>query len=172
MGRAVCKTQSCDASMHGQPAILAPRQLARTVKMHWLPGARMAPPGARAQEAVPVDIFGPVRARARVSRSKFHKIWAPQCQNAVKMGTWSVVESSYCQTEVLGMQSMRRRRHARIHDLKSRYVENIHPGGRCSAGGNHATPGGRTGLPRQTSPPLHRRNVQGHRRATQLTVLT
>ena len=31
----------------------------------------------------------------------------------------------YCQTEVLGMQSMRRRRHAHIHDLKSRYVENI-----------------------------------------------
>ena len=31
----------------------------------------------------------------------------------------------YCQTEVLGMQSMRRRRHAHVHDLKSRYVENI-----------------------------------------------
>ena len=45
------------ASMHGQPAILAPRQLARTVKMHWLPGARMATPGARAQGAVAVDIL-------------------------------------------------------------------------------------------------------------------
>ena len=72
--------------MHGQPAILAPRQLARIVKMHWLPGARMTPPGVRAQAAVAGDILvlpvhvvlWPVRARARVSRSKFHKIRAPQ----------------------------------------------------------------------------------------------
>ena len=85
--------------MHGQPAILAPRQLARTVKMHWLPGARMATPGARAQGAVAGDILWPVRARARVSRSKFHKIRAPQCQNAVKMGGWTV-ESGPVRTSV------------------------------------------------------------------------
>ena len=63
-----------------------PPDMARTVKMHWLPGARMAPPGARAQGAVAGDILGRVRARARVSRSKFHKIRAPQCHSAVKMG--------------------------------------------------------------------------------------
>ena len=54
--------------------------------MHWMPGARMATPGARAQGAVARDILWPVRARARVSRSKFHKIRAPQCHSAVKMG--------------------------------------------------------------------------------------
>ena len=66
--------------------------MASTVKMRWLPGARMATPGARAQGAVAGDILWPVRARARVSRSKFHKIRAPKCQNAVKMGTRTVVE--------------------------------------------------------------------------------
>ena len=60
--------------------------MARTVKMQWLPGTRMAPPGARAQGAVARDILGRLRARARVSRSKFRKIRAPQCQTAVKMG--------------------------------------------------------------------------------------
>ena len=70
-----------------------PPDMARRAKMQWLPGARMAPPGARAQGAVAGDILGNVRARARVSRSKFHKIRAPKCQNAVKMGTRTVVES-------------------------------------------------------------------------------
>ena len=53
--------------------------MARTVKMHMLPGARMPPPGARAQGAVAGDILGTVRARARVSRSKFREsqIWQP-----------------------------------------------------------------------------------------------
>ena len=63
-----------------------PPDMAKTVKMHRLPGACMPPPGARAQGAVARDILWPVRARARVSRSKFHKIRAPQCQSAVKMG--------------------------------------------------------------------------------------
>ena len=64
--------------------------------MEWLPGAPEAPPGARAQGAVQADILvlGPGRARARVSRSKFRKIRAPQCQNAVKMGGWTVVFST------------------------------------------------------------------------------
>ena len=62
--------------------------------MHWLPGARMATPGARAQGAVAGDILWPLRARARVSRSKFHKIRAPQCQTAVKMGR-SYADCSY-----------------------------------------------------------------------------
>ena len=66
--------------------------MARTVKMHWLPGARMATPGARAQGAVAGDILWPVRARARVSRSKFRKIRAPQCHFAVKMGTRTVLQ--------------------------------------------------------------------------------
>ena len=65
--------------------------MARTVKMQRLPGARMAPPGARAQGAVAGDILWPVRARARVSRSKFRKIRAPQCHFAVKMGTRTVL---------------------------------------------------------------------------------
>ena len=54
--------------------------------MHWLLGTRMASPGARAQGAVARDILERLRARARVSRSKFRKILAPQCQTAVKMG--------------------------------------------------------------------------------------
>ena len=58
--------------------------------MHWLPGTRMAPPGARAQGAVALHILGWLRARARVSRSKFRKIRAPQCQSAVKMGDRTV----------------------------------------------------------------------------------
>ena len=66
--------------------LLTLARAARTVKMHWLPGARMAPPGARAQGAVAGDILWPRRARARVSRSKFREIRAPQCQSAVKMG--------------------------------------------------------------------------------------
>ena len=69
-----------------------PPDMARTVEMGWLPGARMATPGARAQGAVAGDILGRVRARARVSRSKFHKIRAPQCHSAVKMGTRTVVQ--------------------------------------------------------------------------------
>ena len=40
-----------------QPAILRMADMARTVKMHWLPGARMAPPGVRAQGAVAADIL-------------------------------------------------------------------------------------------------------------------
>ena len=52
--------------------------------------ARMALQCARAQGTVPaVDIFGPGCARTRASRSEFHKIWAPQCQSAVKMGGWT-----------------------------------------------------------------------------------
>ena len=43
----------------------------------------------------------------------------------IGLSEWSAAGVRYCQTEVLGMQSMRRRRHAHIHDLKSRYVENI-----------------------------------------------
>eukprot|EP01048_Picozoa_sp_COSAG05_P041252 COSAG05_NODE_21594_length_270_cov_4.532164_1_plen_58_part_01 len=58
--------------------------------MERLPGALMAPPGARAQGAVAGQILWPVRARARVSRSKFRKIRAPQCQSAVKMGEQTV----------------------------------------------------------------------------------
>ena len=65
--------------------------MARTVKMQWLPGTRMAPPGARAQGAVARDILGRLRARGRVSRSKFRKIRAPQCQTAVKMGGRTVL---------------------------------------------------------------------------------
>ena len=61
--------------------------------MGWLSGARMPPPGARAQGAVAGDILERVRARARVSRSKFHKIRAPQCHSAVKMGGRTVVRS-------------------------------------------------------------------------------
>ena len=70
------------------------RQIWRTVEMGWLPGARMPPPGARAQGAVPRDILERVRARARVSRSKFHKIRAPQCHSGLKMGTRTVVLAS------------------------------------------------------------------------------
>ena len=66
------------------------------VIMHMLPGARMAPPGARAQGAVAWDILWPARARARVSRSKFHKIRAPQCHFAVKMGDRTVVARYMC----------------------------------------------------------------------------
>ena len=65
--------------------------MARTVKMGRLPGALMAHPSARVQGAVAVDILWPVRARARVSRSKFREIRAPQCQSAVKMGDRTVV---------------------------------------------------------------------------------
>ena len=78
-----------------QPAMgPRPPDMARTVKMDRLPGARMPPPGARAQGAVPRDILERVRARARVSRSKFHKIRAPQCHSAVKMGTRTVLTST------------------------------------------------------------------------------
>jgi len=55
--------------------------------MQRLPGARMALQGARAQGAVAWDILWPVRARAHVSRSKLHKIRAPQRHFEVKMGT-------------------------------------------------------------------------------------
>eukprot|EP01048_Picozoa_sp_COSAG05_P013315 COSAG05_NODE_1406_length_4967_cov_7.938180_6_plen_114_part_00 len=41
--------------------------MARTVKMRWLPSARMVPPGARAQGAVAGDILGRLCARARAS---------------------------------------------------------------------------------------------------------
>ena len=68
--------------------------MARTVKMHWLPGTRMAPPGARAQGAVARDILWHLRARARVSRSKFRKIRAPQCHFTVKMGGRTVLDDS------------------------------------------------------------------------------
>jgi len=88
---------ACMHEMYGcQPAIcaLAVANMARTVKMHWLPGARMATPGARAQGAVADDILWALRARARVSRSKFRKIRAPQCQTAVKMGGRTVPHGS------------------------------------------------------------------------------
>ena len=65
--------------------------MARTVKMGRLPGARMGPPGARAQGAVAGDILWPCRARARVSRSKFREIRAPRCHFAVKMGDRTVL---------------------------------------------------------------------------------
>ena len=64
--------------------------------MHWLPGARMAPRGTRAQGAVAGDILWPLRARARVSRSKIREIQAPQCHFAVKMGGRTVVEFVIC----------------------------------------------------------------------------
>ena len=73
-----------------------PPDMARIVKMGWLPGApAMAPQGARAQGAVAGDILRRVRARARVSRSKFHKNRAPQCQSAVKMGGGTVHRLQY-----------------------------------------------------------------------------
>ena len=81
--------------------------------MQWLPGARMGPPGARAQGAVARDILWPVRARARVSRSKFRKIRAPQCQTAVKMGGRTVgiptegkLPSSLISVEYMHLYSM------------------------------------------------------------------
>ena len=77
--------ESDGAAQEGGGSIKGP-DMARTVEMGWLPGARMAPPGARAQGAVAGDILGRVRARARVSRSKFHKIRAPQCHSAAKNG--------------------------------------------------------------------------------------
>jgi len=93
-GSPECMQAALNACMNSEKWLAAsqpfcgPRMadMARTVKMHRLPGARMAPPGARAQGAVAMDILWPVRARARVSRSKFRKIRAPQCQSAVKMG--------------------------------------------------------------------------------------
>ena len=98
-GSPECMQAALNACMNSEKWLAAsqpfcgPRMadMARTVKMQRLPGARMAPPGARAQGAVAGDILWPVRARARVSRSKFRKIRAPQCQSAVKMGGWPVL---------------------------------------------------------------------------------
>ena len=80
--------------MHGifchsasQPATsLRLANMARTVKMGWLPGARMGVSAARAQGPGPRGYYSHVqRARAPADRY-FTEFGHQKCQNAVKMG--------------------------------------------------------------------------------------
>ena len=76
-------------AMYGcQPAIcaLAVANMARTVKMRWLPGARMGVSAARAQGPGPRGYYSHVqRARAPADRY-FTEFGHQKCQNAAKMG--------------------------------------------------------------------------------------
>ena len=79
---------ACMHEMYGcQPAIcaLAVANMARTVKMGWLPGARMGVSAARAQGPGPGYYCHVQRARAPADRY-FAEFGHEKCQNAVKMG--------------------------------------------------------------------------------------
>ena len=80
--------------MYGcQPAIcaLAVAKTSRPVKMQWLPGALVAPPGARAQGPVPWHYWARVRRAHAPADRLFTECGHQNCRFAVKVAERTVV---------------------------------------------------------------------------------